>query len=150
MLLEAEIRLLPDWTFFVQLAIFLVVMVCLNGLVFQPVLRLLRLRKSRTEGDRKRIEELKEKTQDLMKEYAQKIQEAKREAFIMKEALRKEGNEQGQKIIQEAKQAGLTQIEKAKTEIEGLAKTCTEQLETHADVLSRQIAEKVLGRSLNH
>lgn len=150
MLLSTEINLFPDRTLFIQLGIFLAVVFCLNHFVFQPVLKILKLRKARTEGDRKKIEEVVQKTQNLMKEYEAKMQEAKKEAFQIKEAIRKEGHEQGLIIVQEARQASQTQIEKIKKEIASASLQAGSQLESQADILSRQIAEKVLGRPLHH
>lgn len=149
-MLASEISLFPDRTFFIQLAIFLAVLACLNHLVFRPVLQILRLRMAKTDGDRKKIAEIKEKTETLLQEYSKKIQEAKQEAFQMKEAIRRTGEEQGQKIVQEAKQASLAQIEKTKKEMEGITQACAKELEAHAQSLGRQIAEKVLGRPLSH
>lgn len=150
MLLSTEIQLFPDRTLFIQLGIFLAVVFCLNHFVFQPVLKILRLRRAKTEGDRKKITEIVQKTEQLMKEYEAKMQEAKKEAFQIKEGIRREGREQGLNIVQEARQASLTQIEKIKKEIAGAATQATAQLESQAEVLSRQIAEKVLGRPLHH
>lgn len=150
MLLSTEIQLFPDRTLFIQLGIFLAVVFSLNQFVFKPVLKILKLRRLRTEGDRKKIEEVAQKTQNLIKEYEAKMQEAKKEAFQIKEALRKEGHEQSLNIVQEARQASTAQIEKIKKEIAAAGSQATAQLESQAENLSRQIAEKVLGRPLDH
>lgn len=149
MLLSAEIQLLPDKTFFLQLVLFLVVAVSLNHFVFKPVLKILNLRKMRTKGDRAKIEELMTKTQNLIKEYEAKMKEAKIEGVKIKEAIRREGEGQGQKIVHEAKQASLEQIEKIKQEIEMESKKASEQLEQQAKTLGKDMAEKILGRPIN-
>ncbi|OGQ05912.1 MAG: hypothetical protein A3F82_05730 [Deltaproteobacteria bacterium RIFCSPLOWO2_12_FULL_44_12] len=148
-MLAAEIQLFPDKTIFIQLSIFLVVLLTLTHFVFKPVLKIIHLRKAKTEGDRKKIEEMTQKTDALMKEYEKKIQEAKQDAFKMKETIRKEGDEQGQRIVHEAKQASLSQIEKIKKEMEIARQNATSQLELQAKTLGKMIAEKVLGRSLD-
>ena len=112
-------------------------------------MKIIHLRKAKTEGDRKKIEEMTQKTDALMKEYEKKIQEAKQDAFKMKETIRKEGDEQGQRIVHEAKQASLSQIEKIKKEMEIARQNATSQLELQAKTLGKMIAEKVLGRSLD-
>lgn len=150
MLLATEINLFPDKTIFIQLGIFLVVLFALNALVFQPVLKILRLRRSKTEGDREKLEDLNRQTTQIVKEYEDKMSQAKAEAFAMKEAIRKEGELQGQRIVQEARAASLAQIEKMKQEIQSAAQKTGEELERQSDLLSRNIAEKVLGRSLGH
>lgn len=147
-MLASEIQLFPDETVFIQLAIFLLVLVGLNHFVFKPVLKLIRLRKERTEGEKGRLEELQEKTEGLVREYESKIVLAKQEGFKIKEGIRREGEALGQKVVQEAKQASLSQLEKIKKEIEKETEGATKQLEREAEVLSQTLAEKVLGRAL--
>ena len=60
-LIAAEIRLAPDWTAFVQLGVFLSVLLVLYVFVFRPTLRIIDRRKAftadaRAEGDRLRAE----------------------------------------------------------------------------------------------
>lgn len=150
MLLSSEINLFPDQTVFVQLLIFLSVLAALNILVFKPLLKVLQLRRSKTEGDLKRIGEVQAKAMTVMKEYEGKIKEARLEAFRMKEEIRREGESEATRIIQEARQAGLAQVEKIKREIEDSCKMAEKDLELQSEILSRSIAEKVLGRSLQN
>lgn len=148
-MLATEIQLLPDKTFFIQLATFLVVAVSLNHFVFKPVFRIISLRKSKTEGDRQKILNLTEKTESLIKEYEEKMRTAKQEAFKVKEEIRKEGEEQSHRIVQEAKQASLAQIDKIKKEVASASQVAGRDLEDQAKTLGKSLAEKVLGRSLD-
>lgn len=145
-MLAAEVHLLPDKTVFIQLAIFLVVLVGLNHLVFKPLLRLIRLRREKTKGSQDTIQKLTEKTDVLLKAYEEKMVKARQEAFGLKESIRREGEAQGQKIIEEARQVAITQMEKAKKEIEKETDLATKKLEAEAKTLSHSLAEKLLGR----
>ncbi|MDO8527917.1 MAG: ATP synthase F0 subunit B [Deltaproteobacteria bacterium] len=149
MLLAEEIQLFPDHTIVYQLVIFLVVAVVLNLCVFKPILKIIHLRKSRTEGDRKKIEDLKHKSEKLLKEYEEKFQKAKVEALQIKETIRREGDEQGHRIVQEAKQASLSEIEKIRQEIGAASQKASEDLELKAKDLAKNLAEKILGRPDN-
>ena len=146
-MLAEEVQLLPDKTLFIQLAIFLVVAVALNHFVFKPVLRLILLRRTRTKGEREKLEGLQQKTEGLMKEYEAKILKARQEGFKIKESIRREGEAQGQKIIHEAKQASMGQMDLVKKEIEKETEAATKELEKEAENLSQTLAEKVLGRN---
>ncbi len=149
MLLSEGIQLLPDITIVAQLVIFLTVMVALNRFVFKPVLRILELRKSKTKGEREKLEAINQKTEKLVQEYEAKIQEARQEGLKMKEAIRKEGGTQAQKIIHEAKKTSLNELGNIREEIEKAAQQSSKKLEEEAEVLSQSLAEKVLGRQLN-
>ncbi len=149
LLAATEIRLMPDKTLFIQLGIFLVVAFCLNHLVFKPVLKIINLRYAKTKGDRHKIEELTQKTAVFVKEYETKIKEAKLEGLKAKEAIRREGENQGHKIIHEAKQLSLTQIEKIKNEIQTESRQAASALEEQAKIISQELAQKVLGRPID-
>lgn len=149
MILSSSIELFPNITILAQLAIFLVVMVALNHLVFKPVLRILALRKTKTKGEREKLEALQQKTEKLVQEYEAKIQEAKQEGFKMKEAIRKEGEVQAQKIIHEAKKSSLDELGNIRKEIGEATQNSSKKLEEEAKVFSQSLAEKVLGRKLN-
>lgn len=144
----SEVQILPDKTLWVQLAIFLAVLAALNHLIFKPVLRVIRLRREKTSGDRARIEALAKKTEGLVKEYEDKIYQARKEAFQMKEAIRREGDAQGQKIIQEARQASLAQMEKASQAIQKETESAAKKLEAEAQKMSQTLTEKLLGRPI--
>ncbi|MDO8493765.1 MAG: ATP synthase F0 subunit B [Deltaproteobacteria bacterium] len=143
-MIASEIQLLPDQTVFFQLVIFLIVAVSLNHLVFKPTLRLIRLRRERTEGETVKIEELKTRVEAHLKEYQQKIREAKEEGFKIKEAIRKEGELQGHKILQEAKQVSQAEMEKIRQSMLAEMDRARKTLQEKAASLSKEIEDKVL------
>lgn len=145
MLLSSEINLFPDGTVFVQLGIFLAVAALLNTLVFKPILRIMDLRRSKTEGDRRRIEELKNETEKLIQSYETRMVRAREEALQIKDGIRRQGEEEGQRLIHETKQAVLAQFNGVKASIEAETKKAAESLESQAAGLGRMIAEKILG-----
>lgn len=144
-MLGLEIRLLPDQTFFIQLGVFLTVLIGLNYLIFKPVLRILRYRFEKTVGDRKKIEELTQKTHLLMTEYETKIADARAKAHELKEAIRQEGVDQATQLVHEAKALRQKELEKVRQEVAKAYGMAEGQLVTQAKTLGREIAEKVLG-----
>lgn len=72
-MLAFEINLIPDWTTFVQLAIFLSTLVVLNFFVFRPTLRTLDRRREFTEGRRVEAEKIGAEAELLEKEMASKL-----------------------------------------------------------------------------
>lgn len=143
-MLCVEIRLLPDQTFFIQLGIFLVVLTGLHFLVFKPLIRILRYRFEKTDGDRKKIEELTQKTQKLMAEYEAKIAEARRDAHEIKEAIRKEGLEQANELMKEAKASRQKELGQIRQEVARATLEAEGSLKSHASAIGKEIAEKVL------
>lgn len=147
MLAEA-INLFPDKTFFIQLALFLVVLTVLSRFVFKPLLKILELRRQHTAGERKKMEELARRTETMMKEYEARMTAARQEAIGLKESIRREGQEAGSKLVQESKEAAKLQIEKVKQEIKISSDEAVGELEKQAKLLGVEMAEKVLGRKV--
>jgi len=148
MLLAEGVRLLPDKTFFIQLGFFLVLLFVMTRFVFKPILKVLELRKLHTEGEKKKIEDLAKRTEGLMKEYETKLTAAHQEAIQVKEAIRREGQEAGSKLVSESKEAAKNEIERVKKEITESATKAKTDLEKQAKQLGTEIAGKVLGRNL--
>ena len=147
-MLASELQLMPDKTFFVQLAIFLLVAIGLNYLVFQPVLRILSLRKTRTKGEQEKVRLLNAKTEQMVRDYEKKMQDARVEALKIKEEIRREGEVQGQKMIKEAREASLQEMAKIRQTLDSSKEEAKHALEKEAEVLGKQVAEKLLGRSI--
>src|SRR3989338_7389617 len=100
MLLSESVSLAPDQAVFVQLGIFLLVFAVLHFFVFRPVLRILRLRREQTEGEREKVKALVAKTDTMILEYEEKMGAARMEAIQLKDSIRREGEEQGNRLIQ--------------------------------------------------
>lgn len=143
------IDLLPNKTLLPQLLIFLSVFFFMNFLVFQPVLRLLQRRKELTQGATREAEELNAKTETLVQDYTQKLEEAHQQGLSLKEKFKKEGEAQAGEIIGQARQEMEAALEKARQEVLGQSKEAQLILRKHSRDLSVEMAEKLLGRKVS-
>lgn len=115
---SAEIHLMPDWTFFVQLGIFFFAAVVMNSFMFKPMLRLLKKRREYTVDAQERAasidaaaDELERQTAMKLSEAAKEIQDAREDriAGVYKETL---------KIISDAKALAKKRKKDTETAIE--------------------------------
>lgn len=148
-MLAAEINLLPDKTLWVQMLLFFVVLLGLNIFVFKPLLKLIALRKAKTMGEREQIDSLIGKTEEMNREYEARMTEAKVQASRVKEAIRKEGEEQGLKLIGQAKRLSNQELDEMRMKIEAEVQQAERSLEEKSKKLGEQIAEKILGRKVS-
>lgn len=148
MLLSEGINLFPDRTVWIQLVIFLTVFFAFNRLIFQPVLKILNLRREKTGGDLAKIKALEEEQALLLKRYEGELALAKREAQKEKEMIRSAGELAAHQMIHQARVDSLEQIAKIKEEIARASQKARQELEAKAEQLSRAIGSKVLGRNL--
>lgn len=143
------IDLMPNKTLLPQLLIFLSVFFFMNFLVFQPVLRLLKRRKELTVGATREAEELNTRTETMVQDYTQKLEAAHQQGLAFKEKFKKEGEAQAGEVLAQARQEMDASLEKARQEVQSQSKEAQLILRKHSRDLSREMAEKLLGRKVS-
>jgi len=133
----------------VQLAVVLSLMVILSQVAFKPFLNLLQARKERMEGAETRARELELRAEKLIEQYREAISAAQAQGATIREELRKESLAQEMEILQKAMgeaNQSIGEMQKEIAEETGLARA---ELRLQAQSLSREIAARILGRSLS-
>lgn len=142
------VELLPNETIFFQIGIFVFTFIVLNFLVFRPILRLLDRRQALTQGAEHDAELLNEKTQAMVDTHQQKIQEARLQGISLRDKAKKEGEAEAQAIASKAHQDWEAALQKTRTEISQQSKEAQLKLRSLSRDLSREMAEKLLGRKV--
>ena len=137
-----------DSTLFIQIINFLALIFILNQLLYKPILQIMDRRKGIFDSTEAEIKRLQDTIDQKMAEYEAKIAQAKGEAMAQRGEIQKEGAEKGKDILDGARveiqkmmddfQIRMTQ------EVDG-ARTV---LRSQSERISKEIAEKVLGRSV--
>ena len=137
-----------NFTVIFQLAILLILMVALSQIVFKPFLRVLQERKDWVEGAEQKARELQQRMEELMEQYRDSMSAAQAQGAAIRDEIRKQGLAKETEILQKAMEEANRFLEgmKAKIQEEGLAARAG--LRLHAQNLSREMAEKMLGRSI--
>ena len=140
------LKIPPDYTFLVQIAIFLVLWIVLKRLWFDPALRIIQERKRRTEGALDEARAIQSEAEQLRAEHARALEEARAEAQReMHDILRRAEVEQKQ-LIGEAQQAADRTLADARAQIASDVSSARQSLRDSAHEIARLVAEKVLGR----
>ncbi|MBP8696722.1 MAG: ATP synthase F0 subunit B [Syntrophobacterales bacterium] len=137
-----------DSTLFIQLVLFLLLIWILNQVLYKPLLRIMDRRKEILDKAQEEVKNVQETIDRRVAEYEEKIRAAKMEAMGQKGDLAKEGAEAAKVITDKAKAeiAGMMGEFQAKLEKELAA--AREILRNQSIRISFEIAEKVLGRSI--
>ncbi len=136
-------------TMLVQLAILLALLIILSQVAFRPFLGLLQARKERLDSEEKQAGDLKERTRQMMDRYREAMAAAQAKGAGMREEIRKESMAQESSILQKAMQEAGQLMEKMKAKISQETDAAKSGLRVQAQNLSREIAEKILGRNLS-
>ncbi len=138
-----------NFTIIIQLAVVLSLMVILSQVAFKPFLNLLQARKERMEGAEARARELELRAEKLIEQYREAISAAQAQGATIREELRKESLAKEMEILQKAMgeaNQSIGEMQKEIAEETGLARA---ELRLQAQGLSREIAARILGRSLS-
>jgi F-type H+-transporting ATPase subunit b len=137
-----------DKTAIFQLAIVLILMAALSNIVFKPFLKVLQARKDWVEGAERRARELQQRTEELMEKYRDTMAAAQAEGTTLREEIRKEGLAKEMEILQMAMEDANRFLEEMRAKIQEESQVARASLRLHGQSLSRDLAEKMLGRSI--
>ena len=140
------VKVIPDLTLLVQMAIFVALIFTLNFLLYKPILSIIDRRKKQLEESENEIKLFSESVEKRVAEYDEKLKQAKLKAAEQKKEIIQEGVNQAKNIVdavrneipviaREFQQKMDQEVQKAKSFLDGRSKD-----------LSLEIAQKILGR----
>jgi F-type H+-transporting ATPase subunit b len=137
-----------DYTVFVQLGIFLVLLVVLTRFVFRPYLALRAERAKNIEGARAEAQSVGSVTAEKLATYEGQITATRKEAATVRAQLRAEGESRAAEVLGAAHTEASAKIESARQKIHDSAQAAQLALRTRADQIASSIASKLLGREV--
>lgn len=137
-----------DLSVLIQLGLFLVLMLILNKLVFQPYLRSESLREARTDTAREEAALIKARAEALSAEYRDAVSKARAEAAADRQALRNAGLSDKDTQVSAAREAAASTLAAAQAKASGQFDAARAALLSDVEALSQQVAGKVLGRGV--
>src|SRR5213083_230920 len=141
------LKIPPDQTFLIQIAVFVVFWLLLRRLWFEPALRIIRERTVRSEGAIREARAIEAEAERLRAEHAAALDQAKGEAQSeMQEILRQAEAEQ-QRLISEARAEAQRTLTDVRAQVAEEVVSARLGLRDSAGEIARIVAQKILGRS---
>ena len=137
-----------DYSLFIQIANFLLLLFLLNRILYRPIRRILAERAEQMSTFENTIADLQQKSARDADALEQNMKGARREGFDRKEGLRGEGLEEEKGMIQRASATAGERIDEAKAEIGRHVEDVRKALEKDIGAFSQDLAEKILGRNI--
>ena len=137
-----------DGTMFLQIANFLVLLFILNLILFRPIRRVLAQREEEMNSRQKTIDDFQGQAEKNERGIEEGVVQARKEGYAEKEALKSHGLEEEKAILQEAGAGVEQKLSAAKKEIETKIAVAREALEGQIASVSDELAQKILGRSI--
>lgn len=133
-------------TLFVQLGLFLVVLLFLWGVVFNPYFAAFNERQSQTLGNQDEAESLAAKTRELEAIYQRKARGANMDIKSIFDKQRLSAQEEHERILLEAKDRSRNLIDSAKTQVQEEYNRAREELLKESGNFGREIADRLVAK----
>jgi F-type H+-transporting ATPase subunit b len=134
----------PNWTFFVMLINFFVLLFLLNSLLLQPLLKIFKERDDTVKGDLDVARDMGAKREESIARLNRELSDARSKAKETFEALRTEGVQKQKEVLSAAEAEAVSILEKAKAEIKADAEKARQALRSDVDKFSDEIVRKLV------
>jgi len=137
----------PDWTLLAASLIFLITLFALNRLLFQPLLRVLDVRREKTVEMRRQAQKELEYHQALLDEYTSRIKQEKQAGYRLADSVRAAALQERQRALAEARAQAEQVLMQAKNEIQTEQEAARQRLRQESEEVAQLIAARVLQRT---
>lgn len=137
-----------DYTILIQMANFILLIFILRKLLYMPILGVMNERKERMEESDGEVKRLKQEVEQKFSEYEEKVRLAKLDAMAQKNAIVKEGADLAKGVIETIRGEIPALMEQFNTRMGMEVEAARAVLRSQSRKISLEIAEKVLGRSI--
>lgn len=142
------VTVLPDYTLFIQIIAFLALIFILNILLYKPILSIIDRRKKHIEELENEIILFNESVDKKAAEYEEKLKLAKANAADLKKEIIKEGTDQAKVIVDAVRNEIPIMMQEFQQKLDKEVQAARQTLDSQSRRLSLEIAEKVMGRSV--
>jgi F-type H+-transporting ATPase subunit b len=137
-----------DYTLIIQIANFLFLLFILNILLYKPIRQILSQRKEEIDSFVGMIGEFEDKSAQSKQALEENKAEATKEGLKEKETLKGEASEQEKGLLKEAASEASEKLDQARDEMASSLVSARQALEKDLGLFSKELAQKILGRSL--
>lgn len=137
-----------DSTLLIQIANFLLLLFFLNIFLYRPIRRILSQRHDETSSLKKTIEDYDDRSEQNERGIEEGVVQARKEGYEKKENLKGQALDEEKAILQEAGSSVEEKKDKADRELGSKIADVRKILEEQVAGFSQELAEKILGRSI--
>lgn len=137
-----------DYTILIQMANFVLLIFILRKLLYVPILGVMDERKDRMEAADGEVKRLKQDVEQKFAEYEEKVQQAKLSAMEQRNSIVKEGADLAKSTIDAVRSEIPALMEQFNARVNAEVDAARAVLRSQSRRISLDIAEKVLGRSI--
>ena len=133
-----------DLTALVLVALFILLMIYYNLVLFRPYLRIREIRKERIQGAKQAAKETEAKANEIFDEYERNLAAAVDEGTVTHKTIREVAKEQEREILADARAELEATLDQSRADLVGQLDKARDDLDRQATEISTLIVDKVL------
>lgn len=142
-------KIFPDWTTFVQVANFIIIIIAMNFIVYRPIRAAIRNRKETFGGLAGDITSAEKTAAEKLAELEKGLARARSEGAKQKEEIIEAAVAEEKRIISELNEKASADLAEMRKKIGAEVSEAGKALEAEVGTFAQAISEKILGRALN-
>ena len=137
-----------DGSIIAAIALFVLLIIALNQLLFKPLVRIQTERENRTSGLLARIKEQMDHQSGLFNQYQAAIKNARMEGYRRQDELRSEASKKRTESLAQARKEAERMIQDSRGSIRSQVEAAKQQLAVEAQEMAAKISTTILERSI--
>jgi F-type H+-transporting ATPase subunit b len=142
------LKIPPDYTFLLEIVLFVVLWIVLKRLWFDPALRVIRERAARSEGAVAEARAVQVDAERLRAEHAAALDQARDEAHREMQDILRSAEAEQKRLLAEARNDAQRTLGEARSRIAEEVAEARRALRTDAESIAQDVVRKVLGRAV--
>ncbi|MFO0677128.1 MAG: H(+)-transporting ATPase [Polyangiaceae bacterium] len=137
-----------DATVIAQVVLFVVLLLVLKPLLFDPMLKLFEEREKRIDGAKLEARKMDLDSVGAQTKYDEAMQKARAAAGVEREKLRQEGVKAEAEILGKVRDTTTARVEEGRKNVAAQVATARDALKRDAESMARDVATRILGREV--
>lgn len=148
-LAASNLVLIPELPLLIGLIVlFLIMVVPVNKLLLQPLLKVLDEREERIDGTRNKADSLEREASEILERYESEVRSVREDSEQQRRGVLDEARSQSSETTAAARTAAEQQIDEARSEVNAALEQARAGLQSQTQELAQQAASQVLGRAV--
>jgi F-type H+-transporting ATPase subunit b len=137
-----------DYSVFIQIANFLILLILLNIILYRPIRRIMIRRKKEMTSTEESARDWRLKVDNYSEEVEKDLLEIRKKGIKEKGNFKNQGIEEEREMLRATYSSVEEKIDKIRIEIRDEISKVRQSLQSELDTFSQELAEKILGRHI--
>jgi F-type H+-transporting ATPase subunit b len=142
------VEVIPNISLLIQMANFLFLLFALNLVLFRPIRRVLQERRAKFAAYRTDIDDLNSRAESEENRLDDLLDQARRQGLEQRQTLKQAALDQEKSLVDAAAEEMQRSLAQVRDQVKSEVDSARSELKGQVEAYSKQVAEKILGRSL--